>query len=148
MFKNNLKEIRIIKNMTLSELSEAVGITPGALSMFENGKRTPKAETLKKISMALDAEIEDLFNDDLKIALEKENDKNRRIALKRADGVCELCGQNAPFITDEGEPYLVTKEIEKNFFVAVCPNCKAKLSILSCKGEKKYLKNKINLQSE
>lgn len=59
--------------------------------------------------------------------------------------------ENAPFITEEGEPYLVGKsiyyeEVNDTYIFAVCPNCHDKLSVLKCTGEKIYLQKKYNQQ--
>lgn len=51
---------------------------------------------------------------------------------KRANGTCEGCGQPAPFITNEGKPYLEVHHIRRlsdggpdhpRWVVGVCPNC-------------------------
>jgi len=53
-------------------------------------------------------------------------------ALKRADGICEGCGQPAPFETIDGSPYLEVHHIHRlsdggpnrpEAVVAICPNC-------------------------
>ncbi|WP_256384438.1 HNH endonuclease [Photobacterium toruni] len=52
--------------------------------------------------------------------------------LNRADGVCELCGVEAPFTTYVGKPYLEVYHVKRLSFggsdkvtncVALCPNC-------------------------
>jgi 5-methylcytosine-specific restriction protein A len=56
----------------------------------------------------------------------------RRYVLRRAGGVCECCGKEAPFITSAGAPYLEPHHIRRlgdggpddpRFMGAVCPNC-------------------------
>jgi 5-methylcytosine-specific restriction protein A len=56
----------------------------------------------------------------------------RTYVLKRADGVCEACGKEAPFQTDKGRPYLEPHYIRRlsdggpddpNWVIALCPNC-------------------------
>lgn len=59
---------------------------------------------------------------------------------RRAHGICQLCGQPAPFNDKYGEPYLETHHVEwlakggmdsiKNT-VALCPNCHKKMHILN-----------------
>lgn len=53
-------------------------------------------------------------------------------ALARAQGVCEGCGQDAPFVTATGEPFLEVHHIGRlsdggpdhpEHVAAVCPNC-------------------------
>lgn len=52
--------------------------------------------------------------------------------LRRADGVCEICGRNAPFIRGDGSPYLEVHhrvqlahggEDTVENAIAACPNC-------------------------
>ena len=86
--------------------------------------------------------------------------------LKRANGKCDLCEQDAPFITKSGEPYLEShhvKHLEDNGLdsisntVALCPNCHKKVHF----GKKessdykkminviiKYIINDINLSDQ
>ena len=56
----------------------------------------------------------------------------RRYALLRAEGLCEGCGQSAPFTTPEGEPYLEVHHLRRlsdggpdhpAHVAALCPNC-------------------------
>ena len=55
--------------------------------------------------------------------------------LYEADGKCELCGQDAPFVTDAGRPFLEVHHIKHlaqggadtvDNTVALCPNCHRK----------------------
>jgi 5-methylcytosine-specific restriction protein A len=51
---------------------------------------------------------------------------------KRADGVCEGCGKEAPFVTPQGRPYLEAHHVRRvsdggpdhpRWVIALCPNC-------------------------
>jgi 5-methylcytosine-specific restriction enzyme A len=53
-------------------------------------------------------------------------------ALKRANGVCEACGNEAPFKTSKGEPFLEVHHLRRlsdggpdhpEWVAAICPNC-------------------------
>ncbi len=64
------------------------------------------------------------------------NEKVRIWLLKHANGHCECCGAAAPFISDNGEPYLEIHHVRQLAHggpdtpanaVAVCPNCHRKL---------------------
>lgn len=53
-------------------------------------------------------------------------------ALTRADGKCECCGQSAPFLRTDGQPYLEVHHLDRvsdggldtpNKVAAVCPTC-------------------------
>jgi len=56
----------------------------------------------------------------------------RIYVLRRADGMCEACRQDAPFTTAAGHPYLEPHHIRKlsdggpdhpHWVIALCPNC-------------------------
>lgn len=69
-------------------------------------------------------------------------------AKRRANGICELCKESAPFKNREGEPYLETHHIKwlsnggedtiENT-VALCPNCHRKMHIIGKKEDIKKL---------
>lgn len=57
-----------------------------------------------------------------------------------ADGKCQLCGKDAPFVDNNGEPYLEEHHVKKladggtdtiDNVVAICPNCHRKVHILN-----------------
>jgi len=58
--------------------------------------------------------------------------KIRQYARTRADGVCELCDDSAPFVKPDGEPYLEVHHVNElgdggaddpSLVVALCPTC-------------------------
>lgn len=72
-------------------------------------------------------------------------------AKKRANGVCQLCGQKSPFNDKEGYPYLESHHIiwlskggddSIENTVALCPNCHRKMHIVASKDDIKYLQEK------
>ena len=70
----------------------------------------------------------------------------------RAKGICDLCGQPAPFIKDDGSPYLESHHIvwlsnggedsEMNA-VSLCPNCHRKMHSLKLQEDVDRLNQKI-----
>lgn len=71
---------------------------------------------------------------------------------RRANGRCDLCGESAPFMHKNGDPYLESHHvvwlkhggpdtIENT--VALCPNCHRRMHILDSDGDKKRLIEKI-----
>ena len=63
-----------------------------------------------------------------------------KYAKRRANGICQLCGEGAPFVTPNGEPYLESHHIvwlskggEDSIenTVALCPNCHKKMHIVN-----------------
>lgn len=71
---------------------------------------------------------------------------------RRANGVCDLCGLNAPFKNKEGIPYLESHHVINLSkggpdaiynTVALCPNCHKRMHVLNRKGDREKLKSKI-----
>lgn len=69
---------------------------------------------------------------------------------RRANGVCDLCNEKAPFTNTKGEPYLEVHHVEwlskggddtVENTVALCPNCHRKMHILNLPEDIEYLKN-------
>lgn len=54
--------LREEKNYKQSDLAQIVGITEASLSRYENDKRMPTGEILKKLAQALDTSIDFLLN--------------------------------------------------------------------------------------
>jgi hypothetical protein len=74
-------------------------------------------------------------------------------AKQRANGICQLCDNPAPFVSRKGEPYLETHHIiwlsnggddTIENTVALCPNCHRKMHKLDLADDKKYLEQKAN----
>jgi len=72
------------------------------------------------------------------------------LAKREANGICQLCGMDAPFITPQGKPYLETHHIKwlseggsdtVENTVAVCPNCHRRLHILNDPDDVDFLKS-------
>ncbi len=73
------------------------------------------------------------------------------LARRKANGICQLCDQPAPFSDRHGRPYLETHHITwiaaggedtiENT-VALCPNCHTKMHIMNLKGDRKKLRKK------
>jgi 5-methylcytosine-specific restriction protein A len=83
--------------------------------------------------------------------LSKQYERNSdvaELAKRRANGLCELCNTNAPFIKKSGEPYLeshhiiwLSKEGEDNInnTVALCPNCHRRMHSLDIQKDRDKL---------
>ena len=68
MFNKNLKYYRLKKNMSKKELAEACGVTPMAITNYEQGSRKPEIEIINKMAKALDVGVADFIrsrNDNL-----------------------------------------------------------------------------------
>lgn len=77
-----------------------------------------------------------------------------KVTKERANGICQLCGRQAPFTDKQGNPYLETHHIiwlsrggedSTNNTAALCPNCHTKMHIVDDETDVKKLLNKANL---
>ena len=62
-FSQLLKSIRMEKGFSQKEIAEKLGVSQPSYAQYENGKRNPKAETIKKIADALGVSIEEINPD-------------------------------------------------------------------------------------
>ncbi len=53
MFGNRLKQIRKEKGLTQKELAQLLGVSSGAIGLYEQNRRTPDIETIKRIAKIL-----------------------------------------------------------------------------------------------
>lgn len=60
---NNIRNIRKEKGITLQQIADVMGCSPQLISQYENGKRIPKIENIRKIAAALGVYISDLVDD-------------------------------------------------------------------------------------
>ena len=73
------------------------------------------------------------------------------LAKRRAEGICQLCEEQAPFKDKKGDPFLVPYYVKQlahggqdniENTVALCPNCHTKMQTLDLKSDRKKLKKK------
>lgn len=57
-FSENLKELRLLRNLTQVQLEKLSGIPQPMISSYETGKSVPCKRILEKLLQALDAELE------------------------------------------------------------------------------------------
>lgn len=173
MIKINGTKIRALrrsKQLTIQQLADQVGLSSSAIGMYERGMRTPDLETIYVLARYFSVEIDYFLEGNKNLFREEQLGENlnyrdkfisdEKVAisfvinqvLKRASGICELCNSMAPFISPNGQPYLETYmlkpespegNISAKNVVAVCPNCRKKLSILQLPGDITFLQNKI-----
>ena len=59
-FKDNLKELRLEKNLGQVELAKAIGVSKGVISMWENGLREPNMYSLILLAKFFNISIDEL----------------------------------------------------------------------------------------
>lgn len=57
MIIEQLKAMRLYRRMTATELSRRSGVPQATISLIENGKNNPTAETMERLATALDCKI-------------------------------------------------------------------------------------------
>ncbi|MBQ7296448.1 MAG: helix-turn-helix domain-containing protein [Clostridia bacterium] len=123
MFFKRLKELRVSRNMTQSQLADLLGVAKSTVSMYENGRREPDLETLEAIA--------DIFNVDLN-SLASSKDAN--IFLKIPNIMPLPDAKVIPLLGDIacGEPILATENIAD--YVKIDMSIDADFA-LRCKGD-------------
>lgn len=59
-FKNNLKELRLERNLGQIELANAIQVSKGIISLWENGLREPNMYSLIKLAQFFNISIDEL----------------------------------------------------------------------------------------
>lgn len=60
-FGRRLRDLRKLNNYTQEELAKLVGVTAGAIGLYEQNRREPDNETVKKIATIFDVTIDYLL---------------------------------------------------------------------------------------
>ena len=60
IFKNNLKELRLEKDVGQVELAKAIGVSKGVISLWENGLREPSMYSLIALAKYFNVTIDEL----------------------------------------------------------------------------------------
>lgn len=91
MFSKNLKYYRLKNNMTKATLAEKIGVSPMAITHYENGDRQPDMTIIKKLGSALGVRVVDFLavrNQNLNFVHGKFR-KNHQLSLAEQAYVCE-----------------------------------------------------------
>lgn len=74
MFGDKLKKLRETHGLSQQQLAEKLGMSPSGIGMWEQNRRQPDNETLKKIAQLFDVSTDYLLGNDV-----KPNDKNKEL---------------------------------------------------------------------
>lgn len=110
-----IKECRIKKGITQSELAKLIGTTMQNISQYERGIRNPKIETLQKIADALSVDVYSIVDWDTESKM-IENDINSEvleppITLQEAESIKKYRALDAH--GKEIVSYLLDREYER-----------------------------------
>lgn len=161
-----IREVRRSRDITQKQLAEVIGVGVSVISKYEKGIITPPSDKLKRIADFLGVSVDRLLDEKTEVRKEnsvfKRNDIEKveldrfdimqfavsRKVLSDAGGICELCGNKAPFHNKNGEPYLEAHFIHwlseggrptLDNVVALCPNCHKRIHVLHKKEDMQYL---------
>lgn len=93
---------------------------------------SPKLRELRKKAEAEASENPEREHVETTASRYRRSSAVQEYALERADGTCELCGEVAPFVKPDGDPFLEVHHVDElgeggadhpSLVGAVCPNC-------------------------
>lgn len=61
---NQIKKARLIAGISQIELAAKIGVTPGAVCQWENGRTRPNVRMLKPLAEALNTTVEKLLGEE------------------------------------------------------------------------------------
>lgn len=124
----------IISQSEYVESEEQSGGTQTEDGGSEASNTEPSLDTLRQ--KAEESSVEDVSDDVSKTTIEKTQYSRskdvKEYVMARADGLCEGCDEPAPFMDNNGDPYLHAHHIHElssggsdtpNTVIALCPNC-------------------------
>jgi len=62
LFAENLRKLRLERNLSRKELAEQLFVTPSTMSRWENGKRLPDADTIYRLAECLNVNVDILLS--------------------------------------------------------------------------------------
>lgn len=137
-----------------AKLAEALGVTRGYICSVRKGRKNVSIELAKTIFERL-GRSEDVYRyNELFIPIKVRKQQKYDIKIchfvkMRAQGCCQLCESKAPFKDPDGMPYLEIHLVvpikeggvaAPENMVALCPNCRRKISISPSPQEIEKLK--------
>lgn len=164
-----IKKIRLSMNMTQKQLAEAIGVDHTIISKYEKGTVMPPAVRLEKMAQIFDVSVDELFGDyngnynvvtssminptygSISLNDDKEFISEQKLVkylISHNHGCCELCGQSAPFRTQDGKPWLESHYVKwlsqggsltVDNMVVLCPNCHLRVHVLNDALDIQYL---------
>lgn len=86
-----LREARINKGLTQSQLGEILGVTKGAVSLYESEQRSPKSENILEMIYALGVSADYLLGSDVIVeVIDEEAPKYRTVTKNEMKVIEEL----------------------------------------------------------
>ena len=147
--KGNVRGPRQIKSQSLLDYIHAVDLLEEPESKQAKDAAALPLDELRRIAF-----LHETQTPSKRIVSIEQIERSRYLAQaakSEANGICQLCGQPAPFRDNNGEPYLEAHHIKwlsrggadtiENI-VALCPNCHKRIHILDDPDDVKTLKSR------
>jgi transcriptional regulator with XRE-family HTH domain len=103
-----IKELRLQKNLTLEELAERSGCTPGFLSQVERNRAVPSISLLYAIAEALDTRVSNFFPETIHAAKVVRRDQRETFSFEGSSIVYSLLSSKFPHAAIEAFLLTVT----------------------------------------
>lgn len=127
--KLNSKQIKDLALKIINSLAENKSKTTTKVTDVTQNKQGDHISVLRN-------EIHELYKKRATVDIYNRSNKIKQDTLERANGICELCNEEAPFFTKERKPFLEVHHIialsnegvdDMSNTVALCPNCHRKM---------------------
>ncbi|WP_121615361.1 HNH endonuclease [Virgibacillus halodenitrificans] len=127
--------------------SEEVSLISKKLIEWNYSEKQKKAKRLSDLEVKKKAQQTGMNKIGLRNSVINTYERNPYVmeyAKRRANGICELCEEQAPFSNKKGEPYLETHHIiwlskggpdTIENTAALCPNCHKKMHVVEIEGD-------------
>ncbi len=144
--KNNVEKVRLLNSRIIDENE----------SKLQTRVRKNSSRINKRVIQIYE-ESKNSKNPSVYNVTEKRFDRNQALVKEAkifANGVCQLCGNNAPFNDRNDEPFLEVHHINwlsmggsdsADNVIALCPNCHRKMHIVQDKSDKEKLVHKAKI---
>lgn len=137
-FPEKLKSLRLKKGLTQEKLANSLNVSQNAVYNWENGKREPSLEMIRKISKILGVYMSDLIDDWSSIPIEQ---------LK------EDFSKNYDSYSEKADTYLVEKELDsvqglKDFLAFHGVTIDADMNFIFDDSKEKYHVQDLGMLSE
>jgi 5-methylcytosine-specific restriction protein A len=113
-----------------SQLAELGELTTAAIEGDDEEERQEPLDDLRRVALA--NSVAHTSPSEARVRVWRRSKAVHRYVLTRAQGTCEGCGQQAPFVRRDREPYLEPHHVRRlsdsgpddpRWVIALCPNC-------------------------
>ena len=110
MIGDKLKNLRKRKNITQKDIADYLGVSPSAIGLYEQNRREPDLETVKKIADFFNVSVDYLLDRTDKRNIDTSNDVDERLhkVMQELGPDVLLAFYDLPNMTDEEKENVIT----------------------------------------